>query len=512
MKKLSLFKVLALFCAVSNAYAAATPYQVQFFAPGVRLKMSTAIDVRDSSTSALLSEITFATTHANQTSSRIVTITNKTASSITFGATPFTVPAPFSVASTTCSGALAPAASCTLSLTFTPLDDQPYFNRITMSSSLGAITIPATSGTGFAYTIVDGTNSGNATLLKKSDGTWIGAGDNTEYDLTIANPSGAIHPVFEALPGLAGALQVLTSKATVIVQKADGSWWGLGGGGALGLGDTVLRTTLTPLPGLAGATKVIATGDYTFAKLNGVWNASGNNVLGSLGTGDTVSRTTFAPVAFLSDIKQIASNGGVTYVQKPDLSWWFFGNNADGASGDGVACSTCYVATPRNITTIAGALQVIVGSRGSVYAQKADLSWWVTGRNTFGQLGIGPGYLGVFYHHPYLDGATTILPSETSAFAKLANGAWAAAGDNTYGQLGFGNYNTGYFTAVPNLSPTAKIVTNGARGLNPYAAETTIAIMPDGKVYGTGNNSAGQLFGTGAGTPANVTVFTRIYP
>lgn len=381
-----------------------------------------------------------------------------------------------------------------------------------MSSSLGAITIPATSGTGFAYTIVDGRSSGNATLLKKSDGTWIGAGDNTYYELTIANPSGVVHPVFEALPGLAGALQVIEVTNTVFVQKADGSWWGMGYGDKLGLGDNVQRTTLTPIPALAGATQVITSGTVTFAKISGVWNGTGYNGEGSLGTGDTVSRTSFAPLPFLSDVTQIAAGGGSAFVRKPDGSWYFFGSNPDGQSGDGNTCSTCYEPIPRNIPSIAGALQVVVGPRGSVYAQKADGTWWVTGRNTFGQLGIGTGYTSVFYRHPYLDGATTVIPSETSAFAKLANGAWAAAGSNMYGQLGFGNYTIGVFTAVPGLSPLAKIVTNGYRAISPYAGMTTIAIMPDGKVYGAGNNSAGQLFGTGAGTPTNVTVFTRVYP
>jgi hypothetical protein len=123
----------------ANVAQLATPLQVVAPAP--------TIEVQDGSNTKV-STISFPQTKVGRTSAVVsYNLVNKGAADLTFGATPIVVSPPFSLASTTCSGTLAPNGACAIDMAFTPTSETTYSgNYLTVNSNVSNAVLPTLSG------------------------------------------------------------------------------------------------------------------------------------------------------------------------------------------------------------------------------------------------------------------------------------------------------------------------------------------------------------------------------
>jgi len=173
---------------------------------------------------------------AQSSGSQIVTLTNSTATAIP--AISLAVTGPFALATNTCAGGLAVAASCAISVVFSPTVAGPASGTLTISSAALALPIPVPlTGTGFSYTFTTEATSSQS----------VAAGQTANYTLDIT-PSGA-QAVFSIACG------TLPQYASCALNP----------------------TTETLNSGVAGNVEVnISTGDATSSKLEPVsgWHAA----------------------------------------------------------------------------------------------------------------------------------------------------------------------------------------------------------------------------------------------
>ena len=476
------------------AHSLAATYQVQFFAPGVKAYYLRYFDAAGNPKSTL----SFPTVVEGSTSAPVTfTIQNVGAGPLAFSATPFTVPAPFSLTSTTCAGSLAPAATCTATLTFSPQAAKTYSGQaITVSSTPASIASPPLYAIATSSPVVQLAVGDYSAYVQKQNGTWWATGNNNNGQLGLGDTANRL--TFTQVPSLAGAVKVITGMSgagqtlalfpggvlkssqsptytftpisgittsgkvaigwtSTFVQLTDGSWVGKGNGyGELGLGDTVARSSFVPLPLPAGTTQVVATGFSAYAqRADGAWLSSGRNYWGTLGLGDYntgTDRNVFTLISTLPAGSQIY--GGeyeAGYAQLPDTTYASTGNWIAGNRGDGYVSGPFTVFTKLNNI---GAATKIYPSIQGLYAQYAD--------GTVLSAGYAPGLLASDYGHnpffsaqPLLKNATNIASGYDSTRALLPNGTLMVGGFNNYGQLGTGDttsrgqYGTQFVQVIP---------------------------------------------------------------
>lgn len=140
------------------------------------------------------------------------------------------------------------------------------------------------------------------------------------------------------------------------------------------------------------------------------------------------------------------------------------------------------------------------GSSYLTFVRRQDGTWWATGSNFNGGLGLGdnvdrPSYVQV----PALAGATKVYTNGGASFAIMADGSVKATGANNGGGLGLGDkVSRNVFTTVPGVTAQKLVL-----GL----ASTTYLQKPDGTWWGAGSNSTGDL---GLGDAVARTTFTPL--
>lgn len=467
--------VLATLC----AQAAAVTYQVQFYAPGVRAT-SSDLKMLDSGTGLALSSLSFPSADYTATSTASATLKNGGLTTVVFAATPFSVPAPFSVASTTCAGAsLAPGASCTVSFNFAPYNATKYTAALTVYSSLKTPALPALTGVGTAPLSAQLFVSALEAVVLRADGVWKGAGLNIG---TLYGPTSGAYAGFTATPSLTGftgaaLADYVSSSAKGLFRRADGTWWGAGSG----YGNTLVRDVA-----LDGAPTVYLGSNYTLAKMSdGVWRAKGYDS-GQFGVNTKgTNYAAFTAIPDLAAAVQVVPSQASIFMKKADGTWWVAGNNSSyynrGHFGLG---DTADRAVYTYIPGIDGATK-LVPSTGPTFAQMADGSWKGTGANANGGLGIGDTTDRVtFTAIPSLAGAKDVA-AQTELFTVASDGAgnWRGTGyrDSNFQPEGG---STMTFVSMPILNGYARAF---ATYYNFYAQKT------DGTIFSSGSNNSGAL-------------------
>jgi alpha-tubulin suppressor-like RCC1 family protein len=293
--------------------------------------------------------------------------------------------------------------------------------------------------------------------------------------------------------------------------KTDGTlWtWGYNVFGQLGANSTSTRSSPGTVVGGGVAWCAISVGDFFTAgiRTDGTLWTWGQNVEGRLADGTTTNRSSPGTTAGGgTNWCFINSSTRHSVAIKTDGTLWTWGNNVDGALGDGTA-----TARSSPVTTAGGGTNWCVAGAAvcnTTAAVKTDGTLWTWGRNSTGQLG---------------DGTTTSRSSPgttagggTNWCAVSAGGYHIAAiktdgtlwtwGSNGSGQLGDG-------TVTSRTSP----VTTAGGGTNWCAVSagcnTTAAVKTDGTLWTWGSNSGGTL-GIGSGSARSspgTTCGTAIY-
>ena len=304
---------------------------------------------------------------------------------------------------------------------------------------------------------------------------------------------------------------------SLVLHWADtlAAGWGSGSSGQLGNGGNLssnrIPVAVNSSGPMAGQTlvKLAAGSSHSLAlAASGRIFAWGDNTSGRLGNGTTTASNVPVEVdatGFLAGKSVIAIAAGSSHslalTSEGRIASW--GSNSSGVLGAGgtsgsslkpIAVSTSGVLAGKTVTAIsAGQLHsVALVSDGTVVA-------W--GSNSSGQLGTGNTTQSSFPVAVLSDGAlagqkvVAIAAGANHTLALTSDGRVYTWGSNQYGQLGRGS-------TFPSSSNTPEAITGGGLLFGQPAiaiaagASHSLALAADGKVYGWGLDSSGQL-GTG---------------
>lgn len=256
-------------------------------------------------------------------------------------------------------------------------------------------------------------------------------------------------------------------------------------------GTTIVTGTVDPAPAFA---TVDGTWDF-FAALGADGRAYtwGDNFYGQLGTGDTVERTSPSPVTWPSGATATAVVAGDYHAVAlaTDGRTYAWGSNSNGQLGDGSAVNASTpttVALPAGVTLTqvsAGGFHTVgLGSDGRTYA------WGRNGQGQLGDPGTPPFDQDAPVVTPVPAGATftRVEAGNLHTVALTSDGRLYAWGSNSSGQLGDG-------TTTSRNAPT--LVTEPAPGVTYTSVSAghahTVATGSDGRTYAWGENSHGEL-------------------
>ncbi len=221
---------------------------------------------------------------------------------------------------------------------------------------------------------------------------------------------------------------------------------------------------------------------------------TGSGAVYRCGTGTGTPSLVSAPWNMLG-IMQVAQGGSHTLYLKADGTVWATGNNDSGQLGDGTT-ATAY--RPVQVlfdggSPLTNAIAVAAGTDHSL-ALRADglvLAW---GNNSNGQLG-GGGTAGFSSVPVKVAGnIRTVATGYLSSFVIYGDGRLFCAGFNSYGQLGQGTDSDVFDFAQAIGAGGDKLVSVKAVAGSYYSS---LALLGDGSVRGSGNNEYAQL-GTAA--------------
>ena len=350
-------------------------------------------------------------------------------------------------------------------------------------------------------------------LLTNSTGIIVGASNdqtgNIKYggDWIMENTSENIELIYFTKSIEYYTYLLDTQGYNLIAFKQNGTIWGTGNNDHGQLGIALDNTTSQPVLTAMNTTtiegrmpKSICCGEsYTIILMTDVtiWG-TGDNFFGQLGISNTNDKSVLTPMNTTTieerTPKYISCGDNNTMVLMTDGTIWGTGRNNFGQLGIGTT-SDVTVLTPMNTTTIEGRKAIFV-SCGFTHTMvlMSDGTVWGTGSNSFGQLGIGN-----------TTQQTVLTPINTSTIGEkkaisiscggyytmvlMSDGTVWGTGINSNGELGIGN--------TTNKLVLAPINTSTIEGKTPKYISCggyhTMVLMTDGTIWGTGFNSDGEL-------------------
>jgi alpha-tubulin suppressor-like RCC1 family protein len=254
--------------------------------------------------------------------------------------------------------------------------------------------------------IIDGSFGDNTVMALTPDGNLWAWGNNPNGELGVGDTVNRSSPTL-VLGAKTWASVVLAANTSLGLDTSGNAWsWGTNITGELGVGDRNSRSSPVAVLGSHTFTQVIG-GFYAanfFVALDGTGKAWawGGNGGGNLGTGDTVSRS--SPVAVVGGISFASlikgcnqSFGGCGGV---DLSGniWLWGDNIAGQLGANLSPSTTGVSSPVKVVggtsfAVLFAAPSKTSSKNTMFGLDVSGNLWAWGSNANGMLGanLNPG-------------------------------------------------------------------------------------------------------------------------
>jgi len=340
-------------------------------------------------------------------------------------------------------------------------------------------------------------------LCIKSNGTLWAWGDNYNGALGLGDTISRSSPT--QVGSLSDWSKVASQENATLLVKTNGTLWACGYNqyGVLGLGNTINRSSPVQVGALSDWSKVFV--DYhtlSFAiKTNGTLWACGYNYNGQLGLGNKIHRSSPVQVGSLSDWKDAIGNYSASAFIKTDGTLWGCGYGGQGLIGNG---STIHRSSPVQVGSLSNWNNIYGQTAGSIYfmATKSDNTLWLTG-------GVGSSatctlarFAGsIFLYSPVQVGALSDWDKVSGGFHTMlaikTNGTLWSCGYNNYGQLGLDD-------EIHRSSPV-QVGTSSDWNLANAGTYSSAAIKTDGTLWTCGRNIEGEL---GIGLVPNVTVMS----
>jgi len=263
--------------------------------------------------------------------------------------------------------------------------------------------------------------------------------------------------------------------------------------------DRTISPTFVPIKILNNISDVSSSYHTVIIKSDGsVWG-TGYNTSGQLGLGfysDPIKTFTQESTS-MTDASRVFSLFNRTIVLKNDGSVWGTGKNDYGQLGLGAGTTSVSV-----FTSITNDVKDVSGGLGHTIILKNDGSVWGTGRNGSGQLGLGSLTTSVSVFTSITDDVKEISAGSLHTLILKNDGSVWGTGRNSNGQLGIGStVDKNTFTAAVGAGTSD--VTQISAG-----SDYTLILKNDWSVHGTGRNYNGVF---GNGTTNDTNVFTNTY-
>jgi len=336
------------------------------------------------------------------------------------------------------------------------------------------------------------------TLVLMTDNTIFGTGRNNAGQLGLSNFNN--QTVLTQMVNSTGktplSIYSATSSFSTFVLMTDNTIYGTGGNGAgqLGIGNLTNQTTLQPMINSTGKTptSIYASGRYVLVKMNDntIYGAGENN-FGMLGLGfNSTNQTTIALMQNTTDqtVNQFICGDRLTVLLMNNGSIYTTGLNTTGGLGIGHS-RYYYNYTPIINLNVTPVLSEFGGTHIMILTTTGDI--YGIGSNTSGQLGIGNITNQTSYQ--LMTNSTGKTPIGIACGANhtivfMTDGTIYGTGANGLGELGLGNVITPRNTLQLMTNSTGKTPKEISCGAN-----HSIVFMTDGAIYGTGYNNVGQL-------------------
>jgi alpha-tubulin suppressor-like RCC1 family protein len=276
------------------------------------------------------------------------------------------------------------------------------------------------------------------TAIVKQDGTVWTFGENTSGELGYGSVGLIVNVVPAQASIIVDAISVSCGESFTVVLKNDGTVWTFGENvyGQLGY---FSNPSLVPalVPGITNAIEISCGESHTMVLKsdNTVWTF-GYNQFGQLGNGSMDTSSNFVPSQVLGITDAIAISGGKFHscIIRTDNTVWTFGNNVSGQLGNSTNINS---SVPVQVTGMTDAEQVSGGSFHTAIL-KNDNTLWTSGNNLYGQFGNGTN-IGSNIPIQATDSSGTTVDVVTGSEYTIIlkdNGIVWGSGQNSDGQLG----------------------------------------------------------------------------
>jgi alpha-tubulin suppressor-like RCC1 family protein len=275
--------------------------------------------------------------------------------------------------------------------------------------------------------------------------------------------------------------------------------WGAGDAGELGNGAFDNSEAPVKVSGLSNITAIAGGGGNGYAlRSDGTVWAWGNGIVGELGNGQTPEHSAVpVQVSKLSQVTAISGGGADAYALRSDGTVWAWGDNSEGALGNGTTDDS---AVPVQVSGLTHVTAISSGPIGNnAFALRSDGTVWAWGDGQYGALGDGKG----IPHNDCtcsptpvqvagLSGISAITGEYENGYALSRDGSvWAWGADDDDALLDGKNAISDIPVHIAGLGKITKLVSSDG---------TTVALRSDGTVWTWGSSVNGTL-GNGSEDP-----------
>ena len=333
--------------------------------------------------------------------------------------------------------------------------------------------------------------NGDIWVMGENSSGQLGVGDFDYKYLPVKlekDKDGDKLPVMKKIKSNGTSTYFLSQNGEIYVCGANGY-------GRLGVGGTDSQPTIMKIPALEDIVIKDITYDSFYGNTyyitnNGEVYVSGWNYNGELGVGNTEHQYTATRITALDGvvIENVIVLGSSIYYISENGDIYVSGKNNYGKLGIG---TTTNQTTVTKLTALEGVkIKNIQIHSDSIYYISENGDVYVSGRNNYGQLGIGSTTdQTTAIKLPALEGIIikNIVAEQNSIYYISENGEVYVSGKNDYGQLGIGT-TANQTTAVKINELEGNVITEIISG-----GEYVFYLTQEGKVYVSGWNYYGNL-------------------